>query len=209
MPRNIFVSLLSLLLKEYFLEATTSLTQGGYGPDSRIIKGLQQMLTNVPSAVNRMARNVVINHPNAFNCQVFRKTVTRAGDVVSGLPELGGLGVLSSEDEEQYTYAWVGNGYSLQVEAFQPALMMDRRDANNGLESEFKFLIEAEDAAGMPGAFEPKKFDVMYLLLGDGPNPAKVAFEIVGIEAMLNIPPYTSRYIANRRDDLHVAAGQP
>ncbi len=28
MPRNIFVSLLSLLLKEYFLEATTSLTQG-------------------------------------------------------------------------------------------------------------------------------------------------------------------------------------
>lgn len=165
------------------------------------------MLKNVPAAVNRQARNVVINHPNTMNCQVFRKEVTRSGDIVGGLPEMGGLGVISAEDEEQFTYTWVGNGYSLQVEIFQPAMMMDRRDANNGAESEFKFLIEPESALGQAGYFNPQKYDVMYLLLGDGPAPAKIAFEIVGIEAVLNIPPYTSRYIANRRDDLHVVAG--
>lgn len=161
------------------------------------------MLHNVPAAVNRMARNVVINHPNAYNCQVFRKTVTRPGLDAGGLPVLGGLGVLSSDDEEQFTYEWVGNGYALQVEAFEPALMMDRGDANNGAGDAFKFLIEAEEAGG----FEPGKNDVIYLLLGDGPSPAKLAFEIVGIEAVLNIPPYTTRFITNRRDDLHVAAG--
>ena len=165
------------------------------------------MLTNVPAAINRMSRNVVINHPNAYNCQVFRKTVTRTGPVVSGLPTLGGMGVLTSEDEEQYTYAWLGNGYALQVESFQPALMMDRGDANNGANNEFRFLIEPEEAAGSPSAFAPKKYDVMYLLLSADPLPPKLAFEIIGIEAMLNIPPYTSRYIVNRRDDLHVAAG--
>ena len=53
------------------------------------------MLTNVPSAVNRMARNVVINHPNTWECQVFRKRVTRTdGAPVGGLPTMGGLGVL-------------------------------------------------------------------------------------------------------------------
>lgn len=165
------------------------------------------MLTNVPAAVNRMARNVVINHPNTYNCQVFRKTVTRPGADAGGLPVLGGLGVLSSDDEEQFTYAWIGNGFALPVENFQPASMMDRGDANNDTGTEFKFLIEPEDAAGQLGSFTPDKNDVVYLLLGDGPSPAKLAFEIIGIEAVLNIPPYTTRFIVNRRDDLHVPAG--
>lgn len=165
------------------------------------------MLTNVPAAVNRMARNVVINHPNSWNCQVFRKTVTRPGPDMGGLPVLGGLGVLSSDDEEQFSYEWVGNGFALPVENFQPASMMDRGDANNGTGTEFKFLIEPEDAIGQPGHFAPGKNDVVYLLLGDGPSPAKLAFEIVDTEAVLNIPPYTTRFVVNRRDDLHVPAG--
>lgn len=164
------------------------------------------MLTNVPTAVSRMARNVVINHPNTYNCQVIRKEVTRAGDDVGGAPTLGGLGVMDSGDEEQFSYVWVGNGYAMQVDAFSPALMMDRGDANNGASNEFRFLIEPEEEAGTPGNFQPKNHDVFYVLLGDGPTPAKLAYEIVGTEAMLNIPPYTTRYIANRRDDLHVAA---
>lgn len=165
------------------------------------------MLTNVPTAVNRMSRNVVVNHPNSVNCQVFRKTVTRTGPVVSGAPTLGGLGVISSEDEEQFDYAWVGNGFALQAEAFQASAMMDRGDANNNFGNEFKFLIEPEEPTGMPGNFTPQKYDVMYLLLGIEPGSPKIAFEIVGIEAVLNIPPFCTRFIANRRDDLHIAAG--
>jgi hypothetical protein len=159
------------------------------------------MLNNVPKGINRMARNMVINHPNAFNCQVFRKEVTRHGEAGSGgLPTLGGLGVLDSEDEEKIAWKWIGNGFSLQTD-FQPAQMMDRQDANNGDSDEFRFLIEPEEAVDTAGHFSPRRHDVLYLLYGD---KVKLAYEIVGVETVLNIPPYTMRYVCNRRDELNV-----
>lgn len=160
------------------------------------------MLTNVPNAVNRMARNVVVNHPNTMECQVFRKIVTRAGSTIGGLPTMGGLGVIDSDDEEQIEFSHIGNGYALQAESFMPSPMMDRRDANNGSASEFKFMIEPEHPAGDTGTFEPKTHDVFYLVMSES---VKVAFEIVGVETVLNIPPYSMRYIANRRGDLDIA----
>ena len=167
------------------------------------------MLHNVPSAINRLARNVVMNHPNAFNCQVYRRTVTRTegGNEVGGLPTLGGLGEINGNDEEQFSYDWVGNGYMLPAEQFQASSMMDRRDANNGAQNEFRFLVEPEEPEGQPGHFVPKKDDVIYMLLGTDLTAAKLAFEIVDIETTTNIPPFTQRYICNRRDDLHVQAG--
>lgn len=166
------------------------------------------MLNNVPAAVNRMARNVVINHPNTFNCQVFRKSVTRqAADSVGGLPTLGGLAVIDSTDEEQFDYSFVGNGFALMAEQFSPSMVMDRQDANNGFADEYRFLVESEDAAPAVTAFEPAKNDVIYLLLGSDPATApKVAYEVVGIETTMNIPPYTKRFICNRRGDLDVVA---
>lgn len=165
------------------------------------------MLNNVPVAVNRMARNVVINHPNTFNCQVFRKAVTRAApDIVGGIPTLGGLSVISSADEVEFEYTFIGNGFALMAEQFSQSAMMDREDANNGFANEYRFLIESEDAPPLPTAFEPLKNDVFYLVLGNDPATApKIAYEIVGIETTMNIPPYTKRFVCNRRDDLHVA----
>lgn len=166
------------------------------------------MLNNVPEAINRMARNVVVNHPNAFNCQLFRKTVTRTGDeIVDGNPTLGGLAVLNTADEEQYEYAFVGNGYALPADGFSPAPMMDRKDANTGGIDEYRFLVEPEGPSGSPEWFDVRTTDVIYLLLGGGPNPARIAFEVVGYETTSNIPPYTTRYVMNRRDDLHLPAG--
>lgn len=169
------------------------------------------MLHNVPEAINRMARNVVVNHPNAVNIQIFRKTITRSGtgeETVDGNPTLGGLGVLNTADEEQFEYAFVGNGYALPADAFSPSPMMDRRDANTGGSvDEFRFLIEPEEPSGAPGWFDVRTSDVIYILLGDGPNPARLAFEVVGYETTSNIPPYTTRYVTNRRDDLHLPAG--
>ena len=152
------------------------------------------MLNNVPEAINRMARNIVVNHPNAYNCQVMRKTVLRTP---SGT--MGGLAVLKSEDEENYTYEWLRNGYAMQAEAFAQAPMMDRMDANNGSGDEFRFLIVPETE----NAFEINKNDVFYLLLGTDPGSIKLAFEIVSIDTMVNIAPYTPVYLCNRRDDLH------
>lgn len=161
------------------------------------------MLNNVPQAINQLARNVVINHPNTFNCQVFRKTVKRAApQTVGGLPTLGGLGVLDSMDEEDYEYTPLGHGHALPAEGFAPSPMMKRGDANIGPGDEFRFLIEPEEQSGHHEFFIPRNHDVVYLLLGTDPQPPKVAFEIVGEETTSNIPPYTTRYICNRRDDL-------
>lgn len=107
------------------------------------------MLTNVPTAINSLARNVVINHPNAFNAVMVRKRVTRtAATSVMGYPTLGGLGVISSEDEESIEWDLLGNAYALETEMFTPGMMMDRQDANNGGIDEFRFLIEPETMIG-------------------------------------------------------------
>jgi len=166
------------------------------------------MLNNVPQAINRMARNVVINHPNTYNCEVYRKVILRGGEeTVAGNPTLGGLAVLHSADEEDFEYEHAGNGYALQAESFGAAPMVDRRDANTGSGDEFRFLIEPEEEPGSEEWFQPRVTDVVYLLLGEGPNPARLAFEIIALETTSNIPPYTARYVANRRDDLHLPAG--
>ncbi len=161
------------------------------------------MLTNVPEAMNRMSRNVVINHPNSFQAVVARKTVNRTGgSVVGGLPTLGGLGVISSDDEENVTWAIVGDAYAKQVGGFEPAQLMDRQDANNGSVDEFIFMIEPEILEGSPGGFSIKKNDVIYLILSPS---IRLAYEVIRPEATSNISPYTNRYVCNRRDDLHLA----
>ncbi len=153
------------------------------------------MLNNVPTAINKLARNVVINHPNSYNCVAVRKRVTRAGPIVSGIPTLGGLGVISNDDEESIEWDLLGNAYALPASPFEASQMMDRQDANNGSQDESIFLIEPENL----GLFVPKKHDVIYLVLGD----VRLAYQIISVQTTSNIPPYTQRYITNRRDDLH------
>jgi hypothetical protein len=158
------------------------------------------MLHNIPEAINRMTRNIVINHPNTYNAIMFRKRVLRTGpETVGGLPALGGLGVINSEDESEFTYDLLGNAYAMAAENYTSGSMMDRQDANNGGIDEYRFLIEPENPEGLPGGFSVKKNDVMYLVLGE----VRLAYEIVGVETTSNIPPYTQRYVCNRRDDLH------
>ncbi|MGZ8220046.1 MAG: hypothetical protein ACXWT0_00210 [Methylobacter sp.] len=154
------------------------------------------MLTNIPTAINNITRNVIKHHPSTFDCIVVRKRVTRIGDAtVGGLPTLGGMSVISSDDEEDMTWDLLGNGYAKKAEPFSDSLMMDRRDANNGAADEVRYLVIPETV----GAFVPNKNDVFYLIIGN----TRLAHEIVGIETTSDIPPYTQRFICNRRDDLH------
>lgn len=158
------------------------------------------MLTNVPKGINRMARNIVINHPNSFECQMYRKSVDRTNEsLVSGMPTIGGLGVISAEDEENISYDFLGNGYALQAEPFSPSSMMERQDANNGFANEFRFLIEPEQPTGMVGNFTVRKGDVMFIVISDD---VKLAYEVVEPETVMNISPFAMRYVTNRRGDL-------
>lgn len=166
------------------------------------------MLNAVPSSINSLTRNVVLHHPNTFNCKVFREVVERtAPATIGGLPTLGGLGVLDPEDEDQIGHQFLGNGFALPAEGFAPSPMIGAGDANYGPANEFRFLIEPEEPSGHPEWFDVRKHDVIYLILGAGSPPPMIAFEVVGSETTTNIPPFTTRFICNRRDDLGVPVG--
>lgn len=120
-----------------------------------------------------------------------------APDEIGGLPTLGGLGVISADDEQDVSWEFVGNGYALPADMFSPSKMMDRQDANNRDGEEFRFLIEPEEL----GAATPKKNDVVYLMISEA---VRIAFEIVAIETTSNIPPFTQRYVCNKRPDLFI-----
>jgi hypothetical protein len=154
------------------------------------------VLTNIPTAINNVVRNVIIHHPNTYGCVVVRKRVMRTGpESVGGLPTMGGMAVISADDEEDIAWDLLGNGYAMKAEPFAASQMMDRRDANNGYADEVLYLVIPETI----GAFVPSKNDVFYLIIGN----TRLAHEIVAVETTSDIPPFTQRFVCNRRDDLH------
>ena len=163
------------------------------------------MLNEVSVQINKASRNVVLNHPNRLEGQLIRKRVTRVSDGnLMGLPTMGGMGVLTSEDESEVEYDPIGNIYALRAEAYQSSPMMDRLDENNLTGSTFYFLVQPEILLPEVGGFEVKKYDVFYLSGGIGGVSVKLAYEIVGIETVGNIAPYTLRYVCNHRSDLFI-----
>lgn len=156
------------------------------------------MLNVVPIGINKAARLLVLNHPNSVHCKFLRKHITRPSDGTSmGLPTLGGMGVLSMEDEEDYTVEELGNAYALRADSFSPSQMMDQQDANNGTDDSFVFLIEPELLPPDQWSFTIKKNDIFYYVISDAPL-IELGFEIVAIETVNNIPPFSQRYICNR-----------
>lgn len=168
------------------------------------------MLNKVPQEVNTFTRNVVINHPNSFKCEMYRKKILRkdpheSPGVIAGDPTWGGMGQLDDADEEDYIYEYQGDGYGLLLENFVPAPMVDHNDATIGASPEFRFLIiPAAENSGEEGFFNVSTHDLMMWLIEFGEDTARLAFEVVGRETTMDIPPYCVRYICNRRDDLHM-----
>lgn len=157
------------------------------------------MLTNVARTVANASRKVVRRHPNAFECLVMRKQTDR-----SEPKNLGGIRVLSSEDEHDVSYSELGVGYALFAEQFQVSGLFDSANAATGAAPETRFLIVPEVAEGEEH-WSPKKRDIFYLVFTDD---IKLAYEIVGQETPLNISPLNIVWIANRVSDLDVLPGQ-
>lgn len=160
------------------------------------------MLTNIPKGLNLMTRNVVIRHPNTFNAEFYRREVIREDPAVGDHQTMGGMSVMTIDDEVEIHWTFIGTGYALVADHFQPSMMMDRMDANNGALDEYRFLIEP-DLEAQEGGFIPAKNDVFYVVLGDiqDKEAPRIAYEIVAIETSINVPPFVPRYVCNRRDD--------
>jgi hypothetical protein len=157
--------------------------------------------TRIPQAQNLAARRVVIKHPNSVPCQVFRMIVNRAEPLSGGVPTIGGLGIMTPDDEWDYSWQELGVGWALRAQPFDPSIMMDRQDANNSTGDDFRYMIEPVGEPFTEGWFDIKNQDVVYLT--PFPN-IKLAFEIVGQEAVTDMFPYATRYILQRSDRLDV-----
>lgn len=183
------------------------------------------MLHNVPEQMRRMVRQVLQNHPNSVTCEVYRKKVNRLEDPRTseedtvatiyagaygestkyGRPTLGGAGVLESYDEPAYEFDFLGYGWAMPAESFQQSHITDKQDLAIGANEEFSFVVEPQSLTGEDGFFMLQTHDILMLLIGKDPKfQAKMAFEIVAMDSPTAIPPFLTKWICNRRDDLNL-----
>lgn len=169
------------------------------------------MLYNISDGTQRIAHNVIRNHPNTWSVQFMRKVLERTQPDV-----IGGIGMLDSADEQAYHFEFLSNGYALRAEPHQGAglNMTERRDAPIGSAEDFVYMLAPELpdvvlGAPPPEPVELKTKDVVLFFLGDGAGAARLAFEVASIEPMMAMPPYLPRYVLQRRAELDMQATQP
>ena len=165
------------------------------------------MLTAVPTTIASATRQVVLRHPNSQDCTVWRKQVKRVeadpetGDpsVMGGSPTLGGMGVLRSEDEDEFEYIELGAGKCLPCGVFQPNDLNERDDAPLQQPMQ-EAQVESLAEVGQPGHFIADTTDLVLVTPGLG---VVLAYEVASLGTGSNIPPYTRKLVLNPRDDLH------
>lgn len=165
------------------------------------------MLSNVPKQVNRASRNVTLRHPNAIDCTVYRKTVNRVSvdepETFAGLPTIGGLGVLDSEDEADYTFTEIGEAKILFGGQFQTG-GSNWNDADTGIifpEPPVEAMIECVVSETDDGFFTVSKHDMVMVEPGAG---IVIPYQVVGETGSINIPPYNRRFLLQPRADTEV-----
>jgi hypothetical protein len=165
------------------------------------------MLHSVPKDISKGARAVVLRHPNSMECAVFRKKILRGSEGEMGrMPTLGGLGVLSSEDESEVDWEDLGYGMLLFTEQFQSSSFVDRDDSLDSSYPQRIALIEMDAEPGTPEHHIVERNDIVYLLLHD---EVKIAYEVIDVEGSVDISPYTRRYVVQKRDALTYIGGFP
>jgi len=156
------------------------------------------MINSVPVAITKAAKAVTRRHPNSLDCVVYRKVLTApAGEQMGGLPTLGGMGVLKSEDDPDFEYRKVGMGRIHVTGRFDGGDMSDRGDSivpDQPMQE--ANIVSADD---LPG-FEVQKGDLIGMMPGGG---VLIGFEIVGQTGSVAIYPYVTKWIIAPRDELH------
>lgn len=154
------------------------------------------MISAITNTVERAARAVTLHHPNSMDCRLLRKTILRSsnGDI-GGLPTLGGMGVLNSEDEPAYEYQHIGEGKLLLISRFDGSQGLDD---GSGLASNVRM---AEVQIAMHDVLlQVQKGDLVGALLGNG---VVIGFEVMGSLGNMSLHPAPLRYVVAARDELH------
>lgn len=156
------------------------------------------MITNVPVRITQAALAVARRHPNSIDCVIFRKVLTApAGEQMGGLPTLGGMGVMKSEDDPDFEYQRVGLGKILVTGQFSGGEMSDQGDNIVPDQPMQEAQIVCADDLH---PFDVKKGDLVGMMPGGG---VLIGFEIVGQTGAVNIYPYVTKWVISPRDELH------
>ena len=165
------------------------------------------MLNSVPSQIAKGARAVTLRHPNAYEGSAYRKVITRTAPTqLGGVPTMGGLGVLDSEDEAEFELHELGQCMILMVGQYQPSSLNDRERIVDMQYPQTLTLIEPLAESDEEGYFMPDKHDVVFIHIIEG---TAIGFEILDIVGDVNIPPYTRKYVIEKRDELTYLDGFP
>ncbi len=165
------------------------------------------MLSNVAIAVSRADRQRTLREPNALDCVLFNKQVTRTSEGASydGYPTMGGLGVMTDEDEVSYEWVEAGDARICFSQGYAAPLGNTSDDgqrldyADGVLAASIATILEP----GAPGYVQPDKRMLVAVLVGGG---VIINYEIVGVTGEINIPPYTRKYLLNPRPDEEASA---
>lgn len=160
------------------------------------------MLNSVAIAVNRANRQRTLREPNSIKCMLYTKEVGRTseGDSYDGAPTLGGLGMLSDEDE--VNYEWV-EACEAMIHFSQGYVAPLGNTSDDGQqlgyqEGVIEASIEPILNPGTEGYVQPDKRMLVAVMPGGG---VIVNFEIVGVTGTVNIAPFTRKYLLNPRPD--------
>lgn len=159
------------------------------------------MLNQVPNGMRVAQRGVVLRHPNAFDCQVWRKRTNRvhgADGELGGIPTLGGIGVTDTEDEAEFGYELLGEGKALFTGRYEGTTMQDNKESAESVTG--VALIEPVEV----DAFTPKDGDLVMLLPGAG---VVIPYEVTNVLNTVNIPPYVAKYELSPQGNLLMDAG--
>jgi hypothetical protein len=161
------------------------------------------MLNQVPIAMRIAARAMVMRHPNSIDCQVWRRQVTRTAGAASGsaggLPTLGGLTVMDSDDEPQVDYSLLGDAKVHFTGLYERTTLADAKDsavAQTVSESLIEPVVE--------GAFEPKDGDLVMVMPGAG---VVITYEVTNVLNTVNIPPFLPKYELGMQGDMVFVPG--
>lgn len=159
------------------------------------------MINQVPIKITEAARAVTLKHPNSMDCAIYRKVNKRTNtenEEMGGIPTLGGLGVLSSEDEPDFEYQKLGEAKILITSRYDG--LLDMHEGGDSLVPDVMAQeAQIESTEAVP-TFTPKKNDLVAVMPGGG---VVIGFEIAGTTGNVAIYPYTTKFVIIPRDELH------
>ncbi|QSL90521.1 hypothetical protein [Pseudomonas atacamensis] len=165
------------------------------------------MLNNVAIAMNKANRQRTLREPNSIDCVLFTKKVERTAESedFDGSPTLGGAGMLSDEDEVNYSWEYACDARIHFAQGYAAPLgnTSDNGSSLDYAEGVVEASIEPIANPGTEGYVQPGKRMLVAVMPGGG---IIANFEIVDVTGNLNISPYTRKYLLNPRPDESVTA---